>query len=255
MRPRFKVIEGEQDEKTLNAAENKQALLHPDRIREITPYILNNFRQKTHRLQPGAKGFNAMFAVSSVDAAKLYYESFQNAQKDSEKPLKIATIFSFAANEEQDAVSDIADESFEVSAMNSSAKEFLSAAIADYNALFRTNFGVNGKEFQNYYRDLARRVKNQDIDLLVVVGMFLTGFDAPTLNTLFVDKNLRYHGLIQAHSRTNRIHDATKTFGNVVTFRDLEKATVNVITLFGDTNTRNVVLEKATRNTWMVSPT
>jgi type I restriction enzyme, R subunit len=245
VRPRFKAIEGEQDEKTLNSAENKQALLHPDRIREITQYILNNFRQKTHRLHPGAKDFNAMFAVSSVDAAKLYYESFQNAQKDSEKPLKIATIFSFAANEEQDAVGDIADESFEVSAMNSSAKEFLRAAIADYNALFKTNFGVDSREFQNYYRDLAKREKNQDVDLLIVVGMFLTGFDAPTLNTLFVDKNLRYHGLIQAYSRTNRIHDATKTFGNVVTFRDLEKATIDAITLFGDKNTRNVVLEKS----------
>jgi type I restriction enzyme R subunit len=245
VRPRFRAIEGQQDEKTLNAAENKQALLHPDRIREITQYILNNFRQKTHRLQPGAKGFNAMFAVSSVDAAKLYYESFQKAQKDSEKPLKVATIFSFAANEEQDAVGDIADESFEVSAMNSSAKEFLSAAIADYNALFKTNFGVESNEFQNYYRDLAKRVKSQEVDLLIVVGMFLTGFDAPTLNTLFVDKNLRYHGLIQSYSRTNRIYDATKTFGNVVTFRDLEKATVDAITLFGDTNTRNVVLEKS----------
>ena len=245
VRPRFKAIEEEQDEKKLSAAENKQALLHPDRIREITQYVLNNFRHKTHRLQPSAKGFNAMFAVSSVDAAKLYYESFQNAQRSSEKPLKIAMIFSFAANEEQDAVGDIADESFEVSAMNSSAKEFLGVAIGDYNALFKTNFGVDSKEFQNYYRDLAKRVKSQEIDLLIVVGMFLTGFDAPTLNTLFVDKNLRYHGLIQAYSRTNRIYDATKTFGNIVTFRDLETATVDAITLFGDTNTRNVVLEKS----------
>jgi type I restriction enzyme, R subunit len=245
VRPRFKAIEEEQDEKKLSAAENKQALLHPDRIREITQYVLNNFRHKTHRLQPSAKGFNAMFAVSSVDAAKLYYESFQNAQKHSEKPLKVATIFSFAANEEQDAVGDIADESFEVSAMNRSAKEFLGAAISDYNALFKTNFGVDSKEFQNYYRDLAKRVKSQEIDLLIVVGMFLTGFDAPALNTLFVDKNLRYHGLIQAYSRTNRIYDATKTFGNIVTFRDLETATVDAITLFGDTNTRNVVLEKS----------
>jgi type I restriction enzyme R subunit len=245
VRPRFKAIEEEQDEKKLSTAENKQALLHPDRIREITQYVLNNFRHKTHRLRPSARGFNAMFAVSSVDAAKLYYESFQSAQKDREKPLKVATIFSFAANEEQDAVGDIADESFEISAMNSSAKEFLSAAIADYNALFKTNFGVDSREFQNYYRDLAKRVKSQEVDLLIVVGMFLTGFDAPTLNTLFVDKNLRYHGLIQAYSRTNRIYDATKTFGNVVTFRDLETATVDAITLFGDTNTRNVVLEKS----------
>lgn len=245
VRPQFKIIETEQDEKKLSAAENKQALLHPDRIREISQYILNNFRQKTHRLQAGSKGFNAMFAVSSVEAAKLYYESLNNLQKNSDKPLKIATIFSFAANEEQDAVGDIQDESFDISAMNSSAKEFLNAAIADYNKLFKTNFSVDSKGFQNYYRDLAKQVKAKEIDLLIVVGMFLTGFDAPTLNTLFVDKNLRYHGLMQAYSRTNRIYDATKTFGNIVTFRDLEQATVDAITLFGDKNTKNVVLEKS----------
>ena len=245
VRPQFKAIETEQDETRLNAAENKQALLHPDRIEEISHYILNNFRQKTHRLQAGAKGFNAMFAVSSVDAAKLYYESFRKLQESTDKPLKIATIFSFAANEEQDAVGDILDESFDVSAMNSSAKEFLSAAIADYNVFFKTNFSVDSNGFQNYYRDLAKRVKSKEIDLLIVVGMFLTGFDAPTLNTLFVDKNLRYHGLMQAYSRTNRIYDATKTFGNIVTFRNLEKATIDAITLFGDKNTKNVVLEKS----------
>ncbi|QEW06880.1 type I restriction endonuclease subunit R [Nitrincola iocasae] len=245
VRPQFKVIETEQDEKKLNAAENRQALLHPDRIREVSQYILNKFHQKTHRLQAGGKGFNAMFAVSSVDAAKLYYEAFRQLQQDTDRPLKVATIFSFAANEEQDAVGEIPDESFDVSAMNSSAKEFLNAAINDYNATFKTNFGVDRNGFQNYYRDLAKRVKSQEIDLLIVVGMFLTGFDAPTLNTLFVDKNLRYHGLIQAYSRTNRIYDATKTFGNIVTFRDLEKATIDAITLFGDKNTKNVVLEKS----------
>ena len=248
VRPQFKAIETEQDEKKLSAAENKQALLHPDRIREITQYILNNFRQKTHRLHPGNMGFNAMFAVSSVDAAKLYYECFRDQQKNSQttqRPLKVATIFSFAANEEQDAVGDIQDESFDVSAMSSSAKEFLSAAIADYNALFKTNFSVDSNGFQNYYRDLAKQVKAKEIDLLIVVGMFLTGFDAPMLNTLFVDKNLRYHGLMQAFSRTNRIFDATKTFGNIVTFRDLEQATIDAITLFGDKNTKNVVLEKS----------
>lgn len=245
VRPQFKVIEAEQDEKKLSAVENKQALLHPDRIREISQYILNNFKQKTHRLQVNGKGFNAMFAVSSVDAAKSYYEALRNLQKDSVRQLKIATIFSFAANEEQDAIGDIQDESFEITAMDSSAKEFLSAAIADYNAMFKTNFGVDSKEFQNYYRDLALKVKNQEVDLLIVVGMFLTGFDAPTLNTLFVDKNLRYHGLMQAYSRTNRIYDATKTFGNIVTFRDLEQATIDAITLFGDNNTKNVVLEKS----------
>jgi type I restriction enzyme R subunit len=245
VRPQFKGIETERDEKKLSAAENKQALLHPDRIREISQYLLNNFRQKTHRLNPGSKGFNAMFAVSSVDAAKLYYESLNKLQEGSDKPLKVATIFSFAANEEQDAVGDILDEGFDVSAMNSSAKEFLTAAIADYNAMFKTNFSVDSNGFQNYYRDLALRVKSQDVDLLIVVGMFLTGFDAPTLNTLFVDKNLRYHGLIQAYSRTNRIFDATKSFGNIVTFRDLEQATIDAITLFGDKNTKNVVLEKS----------
>ena len=245
VRPQFKTIETEQDEKKLTAAENKQALLHPNRIREISQYILNNFKQKTHRLQAGGKGFNAIFAVSSVDAAKLYYESLKQLQKESNKPLNIATIFSFVANEEQDAVGEILDENFEPSAMESSAKEFLSAAIDDYNAMFKTNYGVDSNAFQNYYRDLAKRVINQEVDLLIVVGMFLTGFDAPTLNTMFVDKNLRYHGLIQAYSRTNRILDATKTFGNIITFRDLEQATKDALTLFGDKNTKNVVLEKS----------
>jgi len=245
VRPQFKTIESEQDEQKLTAAENRQALLHPNRIQEISQYILNTFRQKTHRLGATGKGFNAMFAVSSVDAAKMYYETLNNLQKGCDKPLTIATIFSFAANEEQDAIGDIRDESFEISAMESSAKEFLSAAIKDYNAIFKTNYGVDSKEFQNYYRDLSSRVKKQEIDLIIVVGMFLTGFDAPTLNTLFVDKNLRYHGLIQAYSRTNRIYDATKSFGNIITFRNLERATIDAITLFGNSNTKNVVLEKS----------
>ena len=245
VRPQFKALETETDEIKLTAAENKRLLLHPDRIKEVSQYILKNFKLKTHRSQGGQKGFNAMFAVNSVEAAKLYYEELNNLQKDDEKKLKIATIFSYAANEEQNAVGDIQEENFEPSAMDSSAKEFLAKAIKDYNEMFRTSFGVDSKEFQNYYRDLAKRVKNQDIDLVIVVGMFLTGFDAPTLNTLFVDKNFRYHGLMQAFSRTNRIYDATKTFGNIVTFRDLEQATVDAITLFGDKNTKNVVLEKS----------
>ncbi|HEB0101688.1 TPA: type I restriction endonuclease subunit R [Serratia marcescens] len=251
VRPQFKALETETDEKKLSAAENQQAFLHPLRIQEITQYILNNFRQKTHRTFTGARGFNAMLAVSSVDAAKAYYATFKELQKEvakksaSYKPLRVATIFSFAANEEQSAIGDITDESFDTSAMNSSAKEFLDAAIDDYNAHFKTNFSTDSNGFQNYYRDLALRVKNQDIDLLIVVGMFLTGFDAPTLNTLFVDKNLRYHGLMQAFSRTNRIFGSTKTFGNIVTFRDLEHATIDAITLFGDKNTKNVVLEKS----------
>lgn len=245
VRPKFKSIEMEQDVKKLSATETKEALLHSDRVKEISQYILDNFRMKTHRSHIGAKGFNAMFAVSSVDAAKLYYESLNKLQKNNDKPLKIATIFSFAANEEQVAAGEIPDETFEPKAMDSSAKEFLTLAIKNYNEMFKTSFGVEGKEFQNYYRDLANRMKDQEIDLLIVVGMFLTGFDAPKLNTLFVDKNLRYHGLIQAFSRTNRIYDSTKTFGNIVTFRDLEQATIDAIQLFGDKNTKNVVLEKS----------
>ena len=245
VRPQFKGIETEQDEAKLSAAENKRLLLHPERIKEISTYILRNFRLKTHRNEGSNKGFNAMFAVSSVEAAKCYYQELNALQKDSDRPLKIATIFSYAANEEQNAIGDITDETFEPTAMDVSAKEFLEKVIADYNAMFKTSFSLESKSFENYYRDLSNRVKNQEIDLLIVVGMFLTGFDAPMLNTLFVDKNLRYHGLLQAYSRINRIYNSTKSFGNIVTFRDLEKATIDAITLFGDKSTKNVILEKS----------
>ncbi|EOT4392279.1 type I restriction endonuclease subunit R, partial [Escherichia coli] len=176
VRPQFKSLETETDEKKLSAAENQQAFLHPMRIQEITQYILNNFRQKTHRTFPGSKGFNAMLAVSSVDAAKAYYATFKRLQEEAAnksatyKPLRIATIFSFAANEEQNAIGEISDETFDTSAMDSSAKEFLDAAIREYNSYFKTNFSTDSNGFQNYYRDLAQRVKNQDIDLLIVVG-------------------------------------------------------------------------------------
>lgn len=245
VRPRFKALETEKDDLKLTAAENRKLLLHPDRIKEVSQYILQNFKIKTHRSQGNGKGFNAMFAVNSVEAAKLYYEELNALQQYSDKKLKIATIFSFAPNEEQNAVGDIREENFEPTAMDSSAKEFLTKAVNDYNAMFKASFGIDSKGFQSYYRDIAKQVKNQEVDLLIVVGMFLTGFNAPTLNTLFVDKNLRYHGLMQAFSRTNRIYDATKTFGNIVTFRDLEQATIDAITLFGDKNTKNVVLEKS----------
>ena len=245
VRPQFKGIETEQDEAKLSAAENKRLLLHPERIKEISTYILRNFRLKTHRNEGSNKGFNAMFAVSSVEAAKCYYQELNALQKDSDRPLKIATIFSYAANEEQNAIGDITDETFEPTAMDVSAKEFLEKVIADYNAMFKTSFSLESKSFENYYRDLSNRVKNQEVDLMIVVGMFLTGFDAPMLNTLFVDKNLRYHGLLQAYSRTNRIYNSTKSFGNIVTFRDLEKATIDAITLFGDKSTKNVILEKS----------
>ncbi|HEL1625804.1 TPA: type I restriction endonuclease subunit R [Streptococcus suis] len=244
VRPQFKSYETEQDLEKLSAAETKKALLHPTRISEISSYILEHFNQKTHR-QSG-KGFNAMFAVSSVEAAKAYYQELQEQQVGREKPLKIATIFSFAANEAQAAIGEIDDENFTPNDLpDLSSKEFLSRCVHDYNQLFQTNYTINGNDFQNYYRDLAKRVKTGEVDLLIVVGMFLTGFDAPTLNTLFVDKNLRYHGLIQAFSRTNRIYDATKSFGNIVTFRDLEKATTDAIKLFGKTETAEVLLERS----------
>lgn len=244
VRPQFKDLETEQDLEKLSAAETRKSLLHPIRIEEISTYILQHYSQKTHG-GPG-KGFNAMFAVSSVDAAKAYYQELQKQQLGKEKQLKIATIFSFAANETQSAIGEIDDENFSPTDINDiSSKEFLSQCIDDYNQMFKTNYSINGNEFQNYYRDLAKRVKNREVDLLIVVGMFLTGFDAPTLNTLFVDKNLRYHGLIQAFSRTNRIYDATKSFGNIVTFRDLEKATTDAIKLFGKTESADILLERS----------
>ena len=250
--PKFKTAEKEEDEKKLAKLENKM-LLHPERITEITKYILKVFDTKTHRNEfydlkhRRLNGFNAMFAVQSVEAAKLYYEEFERQQSNlpEEKRLKIATIYSFTANEEQRAIGEISEENFDVSAMESTAKEFLDKVITDYNSYFKTNFSTNGNEFQNYYKDLSLKVKDKQVDLLIVVGMFLTGFDAPTLNTLFVDKNLRYHGLIQAFSRTNRILNKVKTFGNIVCFRDLEKATRDAIKTFGDENSVNIILEKS----------
>lgn len=252
IKSKFKEAEKESDEKELKKYENKM-LLHPERIAEITKYILNIYDTKTHRNvcydrdEKRLNGFNAMFAVQSVEAAKLYYEEFEKQQMDlpEDKKLKVASIFSFQANEEQASIGEIADENFNPSAMNSSAKEFLDRIIADYNKSFGTNYSTEAGEFQNYYKDLSRRVKEKEVDLLIVVGMFLTGFDAPTLNTLFVDKNLRYHGLIQAFSRTNRILNKVKAFGNIVCFRDLEKATEDAIKTFGDENSVNIILENS----------
>ena len=249
---KFKTAEKETDEKELKKLEKKM-LLHPDRISEITGHVLKVFSSKTHRneyydiKQRRLNGFNAMFAVQSIEAAKLYYEEFQKQQENlpEDKKLKVATIYSFSANEEQNVIGDITDENFEPGALDSTAKEFLNRVIADYNNSFKTNFSIEGNEFQNYYKDLSQKVKDKEVDLLIVVGMFLTGFDAPTLNTLFVDKNLRYHGLIQAFSRTNRILNKVKTFGNIVCFRDLEKATQDAIKTFGDENSVNIILEKS----------
>ena len=250
--PKFKSSEEETDENKLKALENKM-LLHPERISEITSYILEKFDTKTYRntqytiKDKRLNGFNAMFAVQSVDAAKMYYEEFQRQQQNlpENKKLKVATIFSYAPNEEQKAKGEIEEESFIPSAMSTTAKQFLNKVVDDYNNYFQTNFTIDGNGFENYYKDLSSRVRNKEVDLLIVVGMFLTGFDAPTMNTLFVDKNLRYHGLIQAFSRTNRILNKVKVFGNIVCFRNLEQATKDAIKLFGDENSINVIIERS----------
>jgi len=249
--PRFKSSEEETDDEKLKSLENKM-FLHPERITEITKYILDKFDSKTYRntqytvKDKRINGFNAMFAVQSVDAAKMYYEEFkkQQANLPEDKKLKVATIFSYAPNEER-ASGEIEEESMSSSAMSTTAKQFLTNVVDDYNSFFQTNFTIDGNGFENYYKDLSSRVRNKEVDLLIVVGMFLTGFDAPTMNTLFVDKNLRYHGLIQAFSRTNRILNKMKAFGNIVCFRNLEKATKDAIKLFGDENSINVIIERS----------
>jgi len=249
--PKFKSSEEETDDEKLKSLENKM-FLHPERITEITKYILDKFDSKTYRntqytvKDKRINGFNAMFAVQSVDAAKMYYEEFkkQQANLPEDKKLKVATIFSYAPNEER-ASGEIEEESMSSSAMSTTAKQFLTNVVEDYNSFFQTNFTIDGNGFENYYKDLSSRVRNKEVDLLIVVGMFLTGFDAPTMNTLFVDKNLRYHGLIQAFSRTNRILNKMKAFGNIVCFRNLEKATKDAIKLFGDENSINVIIERS----------
>ena len=249
--PRFKSFEEETDDEKLKSLENKM-FLHPERITEITKYILDKFDSKTYRntqytvKDKRINGFNAMFAVQSVDAAKMYYEEFKKQQENlpEDKKLKVATIFSYAPNEER-ASGEIEEESMMSTALSTTAKKFLTNVVDDYNSFFQTNFTIDGNGFENYYKDLSSRVRNKEVDLLIVVGMFLTGFDAPTMNTLFVDKNLRYHGLIQAFSRTNRILNKMKAFGNIVCFRNLEKATKDAIKLFGDENSINVIIERS----------
>ncbi len=247
--PKFKTAEEEKDEDKLKKLE-ANTFLHPERIHEISKHILTVFNTKTCRNEhlrveeKRKNGFNAMFAVQSIEAAKLYYQELNKLQEFSpEKRLKIATIFSFGPNEESKG--EIPDESMEISALNSTGKEFLSKVISEYNHDFKTNFSLSDNDFQNYYKDLSQKVKDCEVDLLIVVGMFLTGFDAPKLNTLFVDKNLRYHGLIQAFSRTNRILNKQKVFGNIVCFRDLDDATKDAIKIFGDENSTKIILEKS----------
>lgn len=264
--------EPEIDDKEVWDINREKALMAPERIQLVTDYILTHFDQKTYRgnktyvynvLQNIAEvasagdrdaiaevkqkqrisGFNSIFAVSSVDAAKLYYAEFKRQMEaDPTKRLRIATIYSYGANEgETDGILD-EENSEDTSALDAGSREFLEAAIADYNEMFHTSYSTDGDKFQNYYKDVSLRMKNKELDLLIVVNMFLTGFDATTLNTLWVDKNLKMHGLIQAFSRTNRILNSIKTFGNIVCFRNLQKRTDEAISLFGDKEAGGIVL-------------
>lgn len=255
----------------------EKAMMAPQRIKLVTKYILEHFDQKTYRgdktyiyntltnisqvasgkngaveeikQKQRVSGFNSIFAVASVPMAKLYYEEFKKQMaKDPTKKLRIATIFSYGANEAEydEGSSGILDEenSEDTSALDQSSRDFLEAAIKDYNEMFHTNYSTDSDKFQNYYKDVSLRMKNKELDLLIVVNMFLTGFDATTLNTLWVDKNLKMHGLIQAFSRTNRILNSIKTFGNIVCFRNLQKRVDTAISLFGDKNAGGIVLMK-----------
>lgn len=264
------------DEQVWDIAREK-AMMAPERIKLVTEYILNNFDRKTYRgdktyiyntltniseVASGKKGaveeikqkqrvsgFNSIFAVASVPMAKLYYQEFKKQMEaDPTKKLRIATIYSYGANEAEhdEDTSGILDEenSEDTSALDQSSRDFLDMAIKDYNEMFHTNYSTDSDKFQNYYKDVSLRMKNKELDLLIVVNMFLTGFDATTLNTLWVDKNLKMHGLIQAFSRTNRIFNSIKTFGNIVCFRNLQKQVDTAISLFGDKNAGGIVLMK-----------
>lgn len=238
------------NDESISAIDKEKALEAPKRIRKIVEYILEHFDQKTKRNSfyslkgQRVAGFNSILAVGSIPMAIKYYNELKKQLAVSSKKLTIATIFSFCANEETpDDV--LPEEGFEADRLDVSSRDFLEKAIADYNAEFKTDFDTSSDKFQNYYKDLSQRVKNREVDLLIVVNMFLTGFDATTLNTLWVDKNLKHHGLIQAFSRTNRILNSVKTYGNIVCFRNLEQATNEALTLFGDKKAKGVVLLKS----------
>jgi len=234
--------------------DREKILLAPERINNIVKYILEHFDQKTKRnsfyrlKERRLAGFNSILATASIDAAKRYYAEFkkQMAELPSDKQLKMALIYSFGVNEDEPEIEGLIDEENpeDTSKLDQSSRDFLESAIQDYNRLFKTNYDTSSDKFQNYYKDVSQRLKDRDIDLLIVVNMFLTGFDATTLNTLWVDKNLRLHGLMQAFSRTNRILNSVKTFGNIVCFRNLEEATNESISLFGDKDAAGVVLLK-----------
>jgi type I restriction enzyme R subunit len=242
-------------DKSVPAIDRERALLAPERIAGVVDYLLEHFDQKTRRTQTyllddkRVLGFNALFATASIDAAKRYYAAIKEEQarrkssNPSYPPLTVALIYSFAVNED-DTAGFLGEEQFEASDLDQSSRDFLEDAIRDYNANFATNFDTSAERFQNYYKDLALRLKNREVDLVVVVNMFLTGFDATTLNTLWVDKNLRQHGLIQAFSRTNRILNSVKTYGNIVSFRNLEDEMNEALALFGNKDAKGIVLLK-----------
>lgn len=238
-------------DKEVNAINTEEALSSKERISNVVSYIIEHFDQKTKRNSfydlkgQRVNGFNSMFAVSSIPVAKKYYLEFKKQLEEKRKDLTIATIYSFAANEEDTGDGILEDEGFETSLLDKSSREFLDFAIDEYNKKFKTNFSSDGNGFQDYYKDLSDKVKKREIDLLIVVNMFLTGFDATTLNTLWVDKNLKMHGLIQAFSRTNRILNSVKSYGNIVCFRDLQEETNDAIALFGDKNASGIVLLKS----------
>ena len=256
------------NDKQVHAIDSEKALADPQRISEIAAYVLEHFEQKTKRsifYTFSAKweeadkqnprtiiekretrrvaGFNSIFAAASIPMAMRYYTEFKKQIAEKNRKLTIATIFSFSANED-DSDGVLPDEDFNMDNLDQGSRDFLDAAIKDYNAAFNTNYDTSADKFQNYYKDLSLRVKNREVDLLIVVNMFLTGFDATTLNTLWVDRNLKQHGLIQAFSRTNRILNSVKTFGNIVCFRDLKEATDKAIALFGNKDAGGIVLLK-----------
>ena len=238
-------------DKKVHAIDTEEALNSHARISEVVKYILEHFDQKTRRNAfynlkgQRMNGFNSIFAVSSIPIAKKYYVEFKNQMEKMNKNLTIATIFSFSANEEDVSHGLLDEESFDTERLDKNSRDFLDDAIADYNKIFKTNYDSSSKGFQDYYKDLSAKVKSREVDLLIVVNMFLTGFDATTLNTLWVDKNLKQHGLIQAFSRTNRILNAVKTYGNIVCFRDLQEETNDAIALFGDKDADSIVLLKS----------
>lgn len=243
------------EDREVSAIDAEKALLAPERIEMVTKYILEHFDQKTLRSGGGnyshngrkLNGFNSLLATASIPAAQAYYRAFKALQAALPQPqrLKVGLIYSFAPNgDSDDADGQLAEEGFEADALDGSARDFLEGAIADYNAMFGMSFNTSAQQFESYYKDLSKRLKERDLDLVIVVNMFLTGFDATTLNTLWVDKNLKAHGLIQAFSRTNRILNSVKAFGNIVCFRNLEKATNEALTLFGNPDAQGVVLLK-----------